>query len=412
VVPGNVPVVLRTWWARTVEGLPKPFFVLLVGTFFVQPFLALYLAGPRDLDASTVGTVVACFGFGSFVSQPVGGYLTDRIGRRTTLVGSMLGTAAAFMLFAAARGLVLIAVAATVAGLMIDAYRPAVSALVADLVTPERRPRAFALLYWAINLGVSVAGVAGGFLASRSYWLLFVLDAVTCAAFGVLIARLVPETRVEVGRVGGHGYGTVIRDGVLLGLVASTVLGSIVYLQHLVTLPLAMRADGYGPSGFGLVYAVNPLTVIAVQPLVLWVVDRLPAIPLLAGSSVVLGFGYWLITFADTLPMFAATVVVWTLGEIGFNAVGPALVADIAPPDQRGRYSAAVGVAFGASAFAAPIVGTQVFQAFGETVLWSGCFVVATMSAMIVLALAPAIHARRAALKTTSPGTAPVPVEP
>ncbi len=399
-----MPEVLRAWWKRTAEGLPKAFWVLLVGTFinrvgfFVEPFLALYLAGPRDLDPSTVGAVVACFGFGSFVSQPVGGYLTDRIGRRATLVASMLGTAAAFMLFAAARGLVLIAIAAVVAGLMIDAYRPAVSALVADLVPSERRPRAFALLYWAINLGVSVAGVAGGLLASRSFWLLFALDAVTCVIFAVLIARLVPETRVATTQRGGHGYGVVVRDGVLLGLVASTLLGSIVYVQYAVTLPLAMRADGYGPSGFGLVYAVNPITVIAVQPIVMRVVDRLPAIPLLAGSSVLIGLGFWLTTFANTLPMFAATVVVWTLGEIGFNAVGPALVADIAPPDQRGRYSAAVGVSFGAAAFAAPIVGTQVFQAFGETVLWSGCLVVAVGSAAIVLALAPAIQARRASV--------------
>lgn len=378
--------------------------MLLVGTFvnrlgfFVEPFLALYLAGPRDLDASTVGTVVACFGLGSFASQPIGGYFTDRVGRRATLVGSMLGTAAAFMLFAAARGLVFIAVAAVIAGLMIDAYRPAVSALVADLVTPERRPRAFALLYWAINLGVAVAGVAGGYLANRSFWLLFVLDAATCLIFALLIARLVPETKVETTSHDGHGYGPVLRDGVLLGLVASVLLGSIVYMQYMVTLPLAMRADGYGPGGFGVVYALNPITVIAVQPLVLWVVDRLAAIPLLAGSSLIMGFGFWLTTFAETLPMFAATVVVWTLGEIGFNAVGPALIADIAPPNLRGRYSAAVGVAFGAAAFVAPLAGTRVFQSLGEVTLWAGCFVVSAASAAIIIALGPAVYARRAAV--------------
>jgi MFS family permease len=388
--------------------------VLLAGTFvnrvgfFVEPFLALYLAGPRDLDASTVGAVVACFGLGSFASQPIGGYFADRVGRRATLVGSMLGTAAAFMLFAAARDLVFIAVAAFIAGLMIDAYRPAVSALVADLVTPERRPRAFALLYWAINLGVAVAGVAGGYLANRSFWLLFVLDAMTCLIFALLIARFVPETKVETTSHDGHGYGPVLRDGVLLGLVGSVLLTSVVYMQHLVTLPLAMRADGYGPSDFGVVYALNPITVIAVQPLVLWVIDRLAAIPLLVGSSLIMGFGFWLTTFADTLPAFAATVVVWTLGEIGFNAVGPALIADIAPPALRGRYSAAVGVAFGAAAFVAPLAGTQVFQSLGEVILWAGCFVVCAASAAIIVALAPAVHARQAAVAAAALADVPV----
>ena len=192
---------LSRWWAGTSAGLPESFWYLLAGAFvnrlgyMVEPFLALYLAGPRDLEPSIVGLVLAAFGVGAFASQPIGGYLADRFGRRATLVGGMIGSAASFMLLASVRDLVLIGIAACLSGLTIDLYRPAVSAMIADLVAPENRARAFALLYWAINLGVAVAGVTGGLLAARSYWLLFIVDAATCLAFAVLIARKVPETR-------------------------------------------------------------------------------------------------------------------------------------------------------------------------------------------------------------------------
>ncbi|MPZ62532.1 MAG: MFS transporter, partial [Propionibacteriales bacterium] len=376
-------------------------FVNRVGQF-VQPFLALYLAGPRDLDTSTVGVIVACFGIGSFVSQPIGGYLADRFGRRMTLIAGMAGTAAAFVLLAAVRDLVLIGVAAALAGLVLDLYRPAVAAIVADLVEPRHRPRAFALLYWAINLGVAVAGVAGGYLATRSYWFLFLLDGATCLVFAGLIVRFVPETHRPVDGGGGRGYRLALHDGLLLGLVGSMFLGSVVYMQSFVTLPLAVRADGHGPDGFGLVYAVNPVTVILVQPLVLWLIDRLPATSLLAGSAVVMGVGFWLTTFADSLAAFGLTVVVWTLGEIGFNAVGPALIADIAPADLRGRYNGLVGVAFGASAFVAPLLGTRVFEAFGETTLWTMCLVMEGFAALIVLCLARMIRDRRTVVRATA----------
>lgn len=394
----------RLWWARTSAGLPRAFWVVVAGSFVnrigfvVEPFLALYLAGERKLDASTVGAVVACFGFGSFVSQPIGGYLADRVGRRATLVASMVASAASFMLLASVRDLLLIAIAALLAGLAIDSYRPALSAMIADLVTPELRPRAFALVYWAINLGVAIAGVAGGFLAARSYWLLFALDALTCLAFAGLIARFVPETRVRGGHHGSAGYGPALRDGVLLGLALSIFIGSVVYMQQLVTLPLAVRADGHGAHGYGIIYAVNPITVIAVQPLVLSLIDRLPSIPLLAGSSLVMGVGFGLTAFADTLPMYGVTVVVWTLGEIGFNAVGPALIADIAPADLRGRYNGVVGVAFGSAAFVAPIVGTWVYDSVSPSALWTGCLLMSAVSAIIVIACASAIHARRASV--------------
>ena len=73
--------------AGTSAGLPGSFWYLLAGAFvnrlgyMVEPS-ALYLAGPRDLEPSIVGLVLAAFGVGAFASQPIGGYLADRFGRR------------------------------------------------------------------------------------------------------------------------------------------------------------------------------------------------------------------------------------------------------------------------------------------------------------------------------------------
>jgi MFS family permease len=403
---------MRQWWGRSTEGLSGPFWIVVAGTLvnrigqFVQTFLALYLAGPRDLDTSTVGVVVSAFGLGSFLSQPIGGYLADRVGRRLTLTLGMVGTAAAFLLLAAVRDLVLIGIAAALAGLVLDLYRPAVQAIVAELVEPRHRPRAFAFLYWAVNIGVAVSGVAGGYLAERSYWLLFVLDAISCLVFAALIVRFVPETHRPAANGGDRGYRPVLGDRLLWGLVGATFLGAVVYLQSLVTLPLAVRADGHGPDGFGLVYAVNPVVVILLQPVVLWVIDRLPAVPLLAGSAILMGVGFGLTSLADSLVAFGLTIVVWTLGEIGFNAVEPALISNIAPADLRGRYNGVVGVAFGAAAFVAPLLGTWVFDTFGETTLWTMCFGLQALSALAILALAPMIRYRQATLEQTNPITA------
>jgi MFS family permease len=391
---------LSRWWRQTSADLPRPFWVLMVGTFVnrvgyvVQPFLALYLAGPRELTPTTVGVVLACFGAGSFVSQIVGGYLADRVGRRATLVMGMVGTAACFMLLASVRQLALIAVAATLTGLLLDVYRPAMSAAVADLVPPQARPRAFALIYWAINLGVAAAGVLGGVLADRSYWLLFVADAVTCLAFAAIIARAVPETRPASTPGESGSYLHVLRDGIAVGLVVSSLLGSLVYTQQFATLPLAVRDSGLSASAFGLIYAVNPIAVIAAQPLVLRLIDRFRVVPTLAAANLIMGIGFGLTWFADSIAVFALTVLVWTIGEIGFNAVGPALIAGIAPPHLRGRYNGLLGMAFGAASLLGPLAGTWVFGV-SPGLLWLICLITAALSGGVVLTLAPSVARRR-----------------
>jgi len=391
---------LSSWRSRVTADLPRPFWYLVAGTFVnrigfvVEPFLALYLSGPRRLTPATVGVVLACFGAGSFVSQIVGGYLADRVGRRATLVIGMAGTAASFVILASVRNLVLIAVAAALSGLLIDVYRPALSAAVADLVPAHARARAYALIYWAVNLGVAVAGILGGLLADRSYWLLFLADAATCLGFAVIIARAVPETRPAAPSGGSGGYVDVLRDGVAMGLFLSILLSSVVYMQQLVTLPLAVRASGLSAGAYGLIYAMNPVAVIVAQPLVLRLIDRLRAVPTVAASSLILGVGFGLTAFARSVPAFAVTVVVWTIGEIGFNAVVPALIASIAPAHLRGRYNGLIGMAFGASSLLGPLAGTWLFGV-GPGLLWLACLVSCALSAAVTLALGPAIARRR-----------------
>lgn len=51
--------------------------------------------------------------------------------------------------------------------------------------------------------------------------------------------------------------------------------------------------------------------------------------------------------FARSIPTYAATVAIWTLGEIGSNAVGPAMVADLAPSHLRGHYNGVYGAVWG-----------------------------------------------------------------
>jgi MFS family permease len=247
-------------------------------------------------------------------------------------------------------------------------------------VPDELRPRAFALVFWALNVGFAVATLLGGVLAERGYWLLFVGDAATSLAFAGIILRRVPETRPAHVESTPGSLGDVLRDRLMLALVIATVAQSMAYMQAFYTLPLAVVADGLGTGGYGVIIALNGVLIVLLQPFLLGTLGRRRRAPLLLVSGFVLGAGLGLTAFADTLAQHLGVVTVWTLGEIVGAGVLAALVATIAPVHLRGRYMGVFGASYGASSILAPGLGTQVLQHLGEGALWTSCLVLAAGS--------------------------------
>jgi MFS family permease len=97
---------------------------------------------------------------------------------------------------------------------------------------------------------------------------------------------------------------------------------------------------------------------------------------------------------ASSTPAFAATVLVWTLGEILFAAVSSAIMADLAPPHLRGRYSGLYGTAFSVAALLGPLGGSWLLG-IGSWLPWVTCAGLCAASGAGALALAPAVRRRR-----------------
>ena len=389
--------------------LPRAFWVLWTGTLinrvgtFVEPFLVLYLTSQRGLTPAQAGIVLTAYGAGALVSQILGGALADHVGRRTTLIGGLLASALSLLALGAARGTTELLLAAFVVGVVGDLYRPASSALVADLVDPVERPRAYGLLFWAINLGFMVAAATAGFLAEQSYTLIFVLDATPAPPTPWSSPSASGTTRPDGSSDSAHqaGFRTALADRTFMALCGLTLVHAALYMQGTITLPIAIVDAGLSPADYGLIAALNGLLIVVLQP---WVSNRLvraDRMRWMALAQTVMAVGFGLTIFAATVATFAASVAVWTLGEILMAGLLVATVADLAPPEARGRYQGVFGTSFGGALLVAPFVGTRVYQELGADALWLGCLLVGLLVAAGFLALRPALERR---MPTLDPG--------
>ncbi|MFE6666817.1 MDR family MFS transporter [Streptomyces sp. NPDC057697] len=391
---------LRRAARESVSGLPREFWWLWTSTLvnrlggFVATFMALYLTLDRGYSASYAGLVAALHGLGGVVSSLGAGVMTDRLGRRPTMLIAQTSTAASVAVLGFMVHPVAIAAVAFVVGMASNASRPAVQAMMADIVRPEDRVRAFSLNYWAINLGFAISSAGAGFVAEYSYLAGFLGEAAMTLFCAVVVFMKVPESRPErperpvvSGRAAADGtdevrLSTVLRDGRFMSVVGLSFVIALIFQQGYVGLPVAMGADGFSSSDFGTAVAVNGVLIVVLQiPVTRFIQHRDPR-RLLLVSSLLAGYGFGLTAFAGSVAVYALTICVWTVAEIVNSPIQSSLVVRLSPVRGRGRYQGMYTMSWSAAALIAPLMSGLVIDRFGAQWLWGACAVLGTAAAL------------------------------
>ncbi|WP_426403973.1 MDR family MFS transporter [Streptomyces sp. R-07] len=387
---------LRRSARATVSGLPQGFWWLWLSTLvnrtgaFVLTFLSLYLTVELGHSAWFAGLVVALHGLGGVAGSPLGGALTDRWGRRPTMVTMHLAAAACAAALAVVTSAWAIASVVLLMGVAMQAVRPSINATISDMVPAHDVRRAYALNYWALNLGFAIASIGGGAAAFLGYRTLFVVDAVATTLCAVIVFLRLPETRPEAA-VGKQGEPvvedkvsmlTVLRDAPFRTLVLLNLLVCLVFTAPWIGLPLTMANQGLSPSSYGVVIAVNGIVIVAFQLLVNRLTDKRSPVLLLTLSSLLFALGTGATALAGSPVAFAATVVVWTVGEMIHVPTNAAATARLAPEHARGRYQGVMGMSWAVAGFVAPIGAGAIVGGPGPDVLWAATTAIGVIAAV------------------------------
>jgi len=372
------------------RDLPRAVWVLLFGTFvnrfgtFVMPFLVLYLT--RDgFTAAQAGIAVAAYGGGHFFASMIGGHLADRIGRRNTIVVSMISSAVMMLVLSQARTYATILILTFLAGTAAEMYRPASFALLADLLPESRRLTGFALYRFAINLGMAAGPATAGFLADRSFLLVFLGDAATSAMYGAIALIALPHGLRTYTKDEAVGEATrvALRDRALVMFLTATALMTMIDFQFLSTLPLYVRSLGHPNKVFGLLGSLNGILIICFELPLTAVLRRFNVLGAIAFGYFLVGFGYF-INIGRALPALVLSVAIWTFGEIIYAPLSATYIAMIAPEKYRGRYMGIWAMSWAVGMIVGPTLVTQLY-ARSPIELWIACGIVGSLAAAIVL---------------------------
>ncbi|MFN2466001.1 MAG: MFS transporter [Candidatus Dormibacteria bacterium] len=384
----TAPLTLR----ENIRLLPRPLWVLYAGSFvnrfgsFVAVFLILYLTR-RGYSPAVAGLGGAAFGAGAIPGSALSGFLADRIGRRETIFLASVLAAGFTMGLALVSTLPLLLIFSGLTGLANQLFRAPSGALMADLVPPERRMAANGIYRLAINAGFAAGPAAAGFLADRSFFLLFAADAATSLVFGVMALAWLPRGAPgsETPRQRGEGTRAVAGDRpFLLFLLASTVMAAV-YAQTVVAFPLWIHDNGYNNATYGALVGLNGAVIVVVELMLISYLARFRTRPLIATGFVLVGLGLAITMLAHSIPLIALTVLVWTAGEMIAFPTSTVHVANLSPVHMRGRYQGAWTMSWAIGWTVGPGAGSWLYQR-SPALVWVACGLLGLVAAAVVAA--------------------------
>jgi MFS family permease len=377
---------------------PKQFWIIVgsnfidrVGGALIFPFFALYITMKFQVGMTEVGLLFALFSVTDMIGNMIGGALTDFLGRKTMIIMGLIISALTSLGMGLVQELEWFYVMGAISGLFATAAGPAHEAMLIDILPEKKRSEGFGVMRVAMNLSVAIGPAIGGFLASRSYLILFIADTVTSLITALIVYLVVeeskPEEKESVVKKGFKdtfiGYGDVLKDRKFMLFVVISTIATLVYSQMYSTLSVFLRdVHGVPESGYGLLMTLNAGMVVLFQFMITRKISKSPPMLILALGSLLYVIGFGMYGFVDIYLMFMLAMVIITLGEMVVIPVAQAYVGQAAPEDMRGRYSGVMGFSWMIPWMIGPLLAGLIMDNGDPNWVWYGSAILGMVAAL------------------------------
>lgn len=369
-----------------------------VGSSMIWPFQLIYISNVLNQPLSRIATLITISSLTGMLVSFAGGSIADKLGRRPIMIGALLVHGLGFILMSLAESYAAFLIPMILMGAAMPFYAIGSDAMMADMIAPEKRVDAYAILRMINNAGIAIGPAIGGMVISAlSYTYAFYGAALGMFIFSVLLILFSRETLAipspvsasgpVVERLGG--YERVFQDRGFVAFVGAVTLGMIAPLLMWTLLAVyTNRYYGLPEDLYRWLPITNALMCVFVQYPVTYITRRFPAGIIATLGMLVYALGVGSVAIMTTFDGFLLSMVIITFGELILIPTASKYVADIAPEDLRGRYMSLYWLTWGLARALAPIIGGFLHDQIGPQAIWWGGLAFGLVSTAILLGLA------------------------
>jgi MFS family permease len=348
-----------------------------MGLSLVMSFLGIYVVESRGYPAWLYGVIALAANLGQSMSNAWAGNLSDRIGRRPLITGSLYVRAGIIALLGTQVALDApiwtLALNIVASSMLRGCFEPVAYALVADVVTDSQRIEAFGLQRMGTNLGWAIGPGLGGVLAEIvPYGVVFYVTAGLMLVAATVTTRIADPVVRRAAATDDHAtLGEALRHGLahpaMRLLLAGTFFCALLETQMFSTMAIYLTEELHlAKSTVGTLYMINGIGVLLLQMPALRLIRRLGIANTLPWASLFDAVGFGLIGFASGGLGGALAMMTLTGAEVMFDPSHQTAIAEFADPAHRGRVYGVVGFSQTVGIALAPLIGGLLLDTIGD----------------------------------------------
>jgi len=364
-----------------------------IGSSMIWPFLMIFVRDRVDMPLTQAASLMTINASAGIIAAFIAGPITDRVGRKWVMVISLAGNGAVYYFMSTANSYLSFTILMTMSGTFNPLYRVGADAMLADLIPSDKRPDAYALMRLSNNAGIAIGPMIGGFLSSISYSITFFLAGSGMVIYSLLMAFFASETLPKgLGAIKQTntfgGYILVFRDKKFLPFIGAFVLAQMCAVLIWILMPVYANGEYNVPESlYGFIPTTNALMVVFLQVFVTQKTKHYRPLPVMTIGTLFYTLGVGSVAFGQSFIGFWISIVIMTIGELILMPTASAYVAELAPPDMRGRYMSVAGLTWSAAAGIAPLMGGYLNDNVSPTATWYGGFMVGILGILSFLYL-------------------------
>lgn len=383
--------------------MPKSIWLLVIGMLvnnignsLIWPINSVYIHDHLGQTLTVAGLILMINSGAGVLGSLIGGYLFDKIGGYKSII---LGIGVTIF---ALTGLTFwhdwphYVIFLTIMGFGSGIVFPSMFAMV-GVLWPEGGRRGFNTMYIAQNVGVAIGPALAGPIAELSFTYIFMANLGMYIIFFLIaflgyrnLERNVPSKDKKEKEVSLRNGKKKDQSTLYSLLIVCTVflLATIAYSQWASTMPSYMQSLGISLKEYGLVWTINGLLIITLQPLASPLLNRYEhkiKSQLVVGVMIMM-FSFVVIQFAESFTIFAVAMVIITIGEILVWPAIPAIANRLSPKGLEGMYQGVVTSAGSIGRMIGPFFGGVMVDQYNmETLLWVLCviFIIAIIPCLL-----------------------------